>query len=123
MQESHEGIRVFLKFYQIKLINIFLVIYIYTYLYIISIIYNIYLIYIYRDHSASTSLGKEGEVEKKATKRHRKESVQSKKRYHSHKFFYVLFSVTQSFLLCFSGSSDNITANNKKGISKKEPTS
>ena len=56
-------------------------------------------------------------------KRHRKESVQSKKWYPSHKFFYVLFSVTQSFLLGFSWSFDSVTANNKKCTSKKDPTS
>ena len=38
--------------------------------------------------------------------------------------FYALFSVTQSlFLLGFSSSPDNITANNKKSTSKKVPTS
>ena len=51
------------------------------------------------------------------------ESVQSKKWYPSHKFFYALCPGTQSFLLGFSWSSDSITASNKKGISKKEPTS
>ena len=56
----------------------------------------------------------------KATKRHRKESVQSKKWYPSHKFFYVLFSVAQSFLLGFSWSSDSVTASNKKSASKKK---
>ena len=55
--------------------------------------------------------------------RHRKEGVQSKKWYLSHKFFYLLFSVTQSFLLGFSWRSDNITACNKKSTSNKESTS
>ena len=62
------------------------------------------------------------ESTKKATKRHRGR-VQSRKWYPSHKFFYILFSVTQSFLLGFSWSSDSITAINKKSTSKKEPTS
>ena len=35
-------------------------------------------------------------------KLHKKEDVQPKKRCPSHKFVYVLFSVTQSFLLGFS---------------------
>ena len=45
--------------------------------------------------------------------------MQSKKWCPSHKFFYVLFAVTKSFLLGFSWSSDNITAS----TSKKDPTS
>ena len=54
-------------------------------------------------YSTSTSLGKgEREQFEKVTKKHRKEEVQSKKWYASHKFSYVLFSVTQSFLLGFS---------------------
>ena len=57
---------------------------------------------------------------KKATKKHKKEGVKSKKWYPSHKFFYVLFFVTQSFLLGFSWSSDNITAGNKKSTLMKE---
>ena len=60
---------------------------------------------------------------KKAAKRHRKENVQSKNWYPSHKFFCPLCPVTQSFLLGFSWSSDSITASNKKCTSKKEPTS
>ena len=61
---------------------------------------------------------------KKATKSDRKEGVQSKKWCPSEKFFYVLFSVTQSFfLLGFSWSPDNITASNKKSTNKKEPAS
>ena len=57
-------------------------------------------------------------------KRHRKEAVQSRKGCPSHKCFYILFCVTQFlFLLGFSKSSDNVTANNKKSISKKKPTS
>ena len=58
-----------------------------------------------------------------STKRHRKERVQSKKWYPSHRFFCVLFSVTQSFLLGFSWGSDIITGNNKKCTPKKEPYS
>ena len=53
---------------------------------------------------------------------HRKEDVQSKKWCPWHKFFYVLFCVTQTFLVGFSWSSDNITASNKKNTSRKEPT-
>ena len=68
-------------------------------------------------------MGRGREYKKEATKKHRKESVQSKKWYPSHKFSYVLFSVTQSFLLGFSWSSESITASNKKCTSKKEPTS
>ena len=42
----------------------------------------------------------------------------------THKFFYVLYSVTQSlYLFGFSWSSDNTTASNKKGTFKKDPTS
>ena len=53
----------------------------------------------------------------------RKEAVQSKKWCPSHKFFDVLFSVTQPlFLLDFSWRFDNITANNKNSTSKKRPT-
>ena len=48
----------------------------------------------------------------------KKIDVQPKKWCPSHKFFYVLFLVTQFFLLGFSCSSDNTTANNKKNTSK-----
>ena len=66
----------------------------------------------------------EGVDEESNKKWHRKEGVHSKKWCHSHKFFYVLFSVTQSlFLLGFSSSPGNITASNKKSTSKKVPTS
>ena len=78
--------------------------------------------YIYSGHSASTSLQKgEGTDEESSKKWHKKEGVQSKKWRPSHKFFCVLFSATQSFLLVFSGSSDNIIASNNKSTSKKEP--
>ena len=77
---------------------------------------------LYRGYSASTSL-KKGEGEDKQSDRKWQEGVQSKKWCHSNKFFYVLFSVTQSFLFCFSWSSDNITVSKKKSTSKKEPTS
>ena len=62
------------------------------------------------------------EVDEENNKKwHRKESVQLKR---WHKFFYVLFSVTQSlFLLGFSQSPNNITASNKKSTSKKKPSS
>ena len=54
----------------------------------------------------------------------RKEGMWSKKARPSHKFFYVLFFVTESLLLLgFSWSTDNITASNKKNTSKKEPPS
>ena len=71
------------------------------------------------------SLGKGEGVDKKSDKKwHRKEDVESKKWYPSHKFFYALFSVTQFlFLLGFLWSPDNITVSNKKTTSKKEPTS
>ena len=76
---------------------------------------------LYRDHSESTSLGKgEGVEEKKHKKWHRKEGVRWKKWCPSHKFLYVLFSVTQSlFLLGFSSSPGNITASIKTSKSKK----
>ena len=69
-------------------------------------------------------LGRGGVNEESDKKWRRNEGVQSKKWCPSHKFFYVLFSVTQSlFLLGFSWSLDSITASNKKNTSKKEPTS
>ena len=66
------------------------------------------------------SLGKGESRQRKQQKWHRKDSLQSKKWCSSHKFFYVLFSVTQ-FFLGVSWSSHNITASNKKNTSKKEP--
>ena len=80
---------------------------------------------LYRDHAASRSLGKgEGVDEESNKKWHRKEGVQYKKWCPSHKFFYAIFSVTQSlFLLGFSSNPGNITATNKKSSSKKVPTS
>ena len=76
-------------------------------------------------HKASTSLGKGKGVHEESNKKwHRKEGVHSKKWCHSHKFFYVLFSVTQSlFLLGFSSSPGNITLSIKKSTSNKVPTS
>ena len=65
-------------------------------------------------------LGRRREYTKKATKKHRKGSVQSKKWYPSHKFLHVLFPIIQSFLLGFSWSSDSITASNQKCTAKKE---
>ena len=80
--------------------------------------------YLYMGHSTSTSLGKGERVNGESNKKwHRKEDVQSKKWCPWHKFFYVLFSVTQSFLLGFSWSFDNITVSNKKNTFKKEPKS
>ena len=64
-----------------------------------------------------------GVDEESNKKWHRKDDVQSKKWCPSHKFFYVFFAVTKSFLLGFWCSSDNITASDKKSTSKKEPTS
>ena len=83
------------------------------------------ILYLYRGHSSSTSLGKgQGVDEERNTKWHRKEDVQSKNRCPLHKFFYALFSVTQSLsLLGFSWGRSNITASNKKSTSKKGPTS
>ena len=80
---------------------------------------------LYRDHSASMSLGKgEGEDKESNKKWHIKEDVQSKKWCPSHIFFNVFFSVTQSlFLLGFSSSPDDSTASNKNSTSKKVPTS
>ena len=49
--------------------------------------------------------------------------MESKKWYPSHKFFCILFPVTQLFFLSFSRSSDSITVSNKNKTSKKEPTS
>ena len=49
--------------------------------------------------------------------------MESQKWCPTHKFFYVLSSVTQSlFLLGFSSSSDNITASSKKSTSMNELT-
>ena len=62
--------------------------------------------------------------EEKHEKWHRKEGVQWKKWSPSHKFLYVLFSITQClFLLRFSSGPDNITASITKSTSKKVPTS
>ena len=80
--------------------------------------------YLYRVNSASTSLGKEEWKEKESNRKwHRKEGVPSKKSCPSHKFFHVLFTVTESFLLVLSWRSDNITEKNKKNTSQKEPAS
>ena len=74
------------------------------------------IMHLYSADSASTSLGKGEGVDKGSYKKCSQECF-------SHKFFYVLFSVTQSFLLRFSWSCDNNTASNKKSISEKEPAS
>ena len=79
--------------------------------------------YLYRGHSAITSLRKGERVDKRATKMTQEGGRAVKNVMSLTKFFYVLFFVTQSFLLSFSWSPDNITASNKKSISKKEPTS
>ena len=56
-------------------------------------------IFLYRGHSTSMSLGKGEGIDKKSNKKlHRKEDVWPKK-VMSLTHFYVLFSVTQSFLL------------------------
>ena len=80
---------------------------------------------LYRDNSASTSLGKgEGVDKEKHKKWHRKEGVRWKMWCPSYKFLYVLFPVTQSlFLLGFSSSPGNITASIKTSTSKKVPIS
>ena len=79
--------------------------------------------YLYRGHSASRFFGKgQGEDKESNRKWHREEGVHLKKWCPSHKFSYVLFSVTQTFLLGFSWSSANITLSKKKSTSKKEPT-
>ena len=89
---------------------------------------NSNIMYLYSGYSASTSLEESNKKNKKKLKEsnkkwHRKQGVQSKKSCPSHKFFYVLFSVTQSlFLLSFSWNPDNITASNKKSTSKRNPT-
>ena len=79
----------------------------------------------YWNHSASTWIGKgDGVDEERNKKWHRKEGVWQKRQCPSHKFFYVLFSVTQfSFLPGFSSSPGNITASIKQNTSKKVPTS
>ena len=64
---------------------------------------------LYRDHSASTSLGNgEGEDEESNKKWHRKEGVRWKKWCFSHKFLYVLSSVTQFLFLLGFWSSPHI---------------
>ena len=81
------------------------------------------ILHLFRDHSASLSIGKgKGKDKEINRKLYRKDGVQSKKWCSSHKFSYILFSVTQFFLLAFSWSSDNITVS-KKNTSKKEPAS
>ena len=64
-----------------------------------------------------------GRSRQRKQQKYRQESMQSKKWYLSHKFFYVFFSVTQSFLLGFSWSCDSITGSNKKSTSRNVPTS
>ena len=73
--------------------------------------------YLYSGHSAIASPGKREGVNKESNKEwHRKGDAQSKKWCPSHKFFYVLFLVTQSlFLLGFSWSPDNIIVSKKRG--------
>ena len=80
---------------------------------------------LYRNHLASALIGKREGVDKESNKKwHRKEGVQSKKWCPWHKFFHVLFSVSQSFfLLGFSSGTNNIIASNKKSAFKKMPTS
>ena len=53
------------------------------------------IVYLYRAHSTSMSLGKRESIDKESNKkRRRKEGVQSKKWCLSHKFFYALFFYT-----------------------------
>ena len=59
--------------------------------------------YFYRKHSASMPYGKGEAVDKESNKKwHRKEDLQPKNWCSSHKFFNVLFSVTQSLFLLSS---------------------
>ena len=68
-------------------------------------------------------LGKEAWEDKESKRKwHRMDSVQSKEWCPSHKFFYVLFSIIQSFLLGFPWNS-HIAESKKKTTSKKDPTS
>ena len=78
--------------------------------------------HLYSSNSASTSLGKREGVDKGSNKKWPKKEGMQSRMFLKH-FFYVLFSMTQSFLLRFSWSCDNTTASNKKSISKKEPIS
>ena len=80
---------------------------------------------LYWNHSTSTSLGTGDGVDEESNKKwHRKEGVWQKRQCPSHKFLYVLFSVTQfSFLPGFSSSPGNITASISQNTSKKVPTS
>ena len=90
---------------------------------------NSNIMYLYGGHQQVRHLKKatkrtKRKLEETNRKWHKKQRVQSKKSCPAQKFFYVLFSVTQSlFLLSFSWSPDNITASNKKSTSKKSPTS
>ena len=68
-------------------------------------------------------LGRGREMTKKATVNDIERRVCSQKSDVPHKILLRIFSVTQSFLLGFSWSSDNITVSKKKSTSKKEPTS
>ena len=72
----------------------------------------------YRGHSTSISLGKRKDEDKKWQKWHGKRDVQPKKWCVSHKFFDVIYLITQSFPLGFSCSPGNITESNKKNTSK-----
>ena len=61
---------------------------------------------------------REGVGQKSDEKWHRKERVQPEKWFASHKFFDEFLFVTQSSLLGFSWSSDNITASYKENTLK-----
>ena len=69
--------------------------------------------------AADTQSRSKRRVDEKSDKKwYKKERVQLKKWCPLRKFPYVFFSVTQSFLLGFSWSSDIITASNKINTSK-----
>ena len=79
---------------------------------------------LHRGHLASVTLGKRERVDEESNKKLiRKQGVRQKSDVPQANSFMYLFLITQSFLLGFSLSSDNITASNKKSTYNKEPTS
>ena len=71
-----------------------------------------------------SQLGRGRENTKKATENDiERRACSQKKLYPSHKFFFVLFSVTQSLFLLGLSWSPDVTASIKKSTSKKQPTS
>ena len=71
------------------------------------------IMYLCMGHSATRHLEGGKQTNKSTENDIERRSCQSKKWCLSHKLFYILFSITQSFLLGFSWSSD-ITGSNKK---------